>query len=252
MSAENQHWCLVNYKEAKSGREYEIVNQDRILRIGKNKNIKPGNEVNVTCGSALMKATIITVADSYETLYMRFKMLFNIYVERQESEIIAKYIKEIADLTREKDSYKQIVDTIRSNMESFVIKSNVNTIEENGNIYVNLGKNNNKILYEDYEALNWKSTTQPTKHLLGLLFSREHLATHSLTGLASPAFKQDTIKVKKRLNPEIVDDIIEFVESNSSCTRAQIRTTITSKCADENKMYKQRLEKERDSKRRRI
>ncbi|XP_017771878.1 PREDICTED: uncharacterized protein LOC108559196 isoform X2 [Nicrophorus vespilloides] len=62
MSAENQLWCLVYYKEAKSGRKYEIVNHDRLVQIGKHENIKQGNEVKVTCGSAHMMATIINVA----------------------------------------------------------------------------------------------------------------------------------------------------------------------------------------------
>lgn len=78
-----------------------------------------------------------------------------------------------------------------------------------------------------------------TRKILMAVFDRETLATHSLTGKPSPAFLERGSK--NMLDPAKVQDIIEYVSNRCGVSKTHIRSVITSKCADENKM--QRLKK---------
>ncbi|XP_017778740.1 PREDICTED: uncharacterized protein LOC108564255, partial [Nicrophorus vespilloides] len=243
MSAENLPWYLVSY-EMKLECEFEIVNHNRIVNIAKNKNIKPGMQVNVLTGPICMMATTIKVEDRYNTLYKRFKTLCKVCYNEQQYETMVNNKKELNRSLKkaiaDRDFRKETFNSLPNNK-----KSNVKTIVEREETFVILGTNNTKVAYLDYAAINWNNTRKPTKKLLGFLFSRQYLATHSLTGLASNA--SNVIKNARQFKEQLVEDIIEFVQSNSSCTKAHIRTSITSKCADEYKMYRKQLQKERQS-----
>lgn len=222
----------------------KLLTTTELLTLQKNKNIKPGMQVNVLTGPICMMATIIKVEDRYNTLYKRFKTLCKVCYNEQQYETMVNNKKELNRSLKkaiaDRDFHKETFNSLPNNK-----KSNVKTIVEREETFVILGTNNTKVAYLDYAAINWNNTRKPTKKLLGFLFSRQYLATHSLTGLASNA--SNVIKNARQFKEQLVEDIIEFVQPNSSCTKAHIRTSITSKCADEYKMYRKQLQKERQS-----
>lgn len=50
---------------------------------------------------------------------------------------------------------------------------------------------------------------------------------------------------KNQLDAKIIADIVQFVAKRCNVTDTAVRSAITTKCADENKMMRQRAEKER-------
>ncbi|KAL1378108.1 hypothetical protein pipiens_015809, partial [Culex pipiens pipiens] len=81
-----------------------------------------------------------------------------------------------------------------------------------------------------------------TRKLLMTLFTREKLASHTLTGRPSPAFMGDRAKpVKDKLDQTIITDIISIITRSCNVTEPMVRTAITTKCADENKMSRMKV-----------
>ncbi|CAH0400958.1 unnamed protein product [Chilo suppressalis] len=68
--------------------------------------------------------------------------------------------------------------------------------------------------------MNWSSHTACTRKLLTAVFPREVLATHSLTGKASPAFPNKP--AKEKLDPLLVHDIIQTVMDKCGVTESQV------------------------------
>ncbi|CAH0548001.1 unnamed protein product [Brassicogethes aeneus] len=112
--------------------------------------------------------------------------------------------------------------------------------KENNKKMVTIGSNGTKVENKIYEAIKWGNHSAATKTLLKTCFTREVLATHSLTGKPSPAFINSNKKTKKRLNPLIVNDIIECIVKKCNVPEPMVRQAITSKCADENKLLRRR------------
>ncbi|GBP90671.1 Protein insensitive [Eumeta japonica] len=106
---------------------------------------------------------------------------------------------------------------------------------------VPIGAGTTLVPKEVYSKINWKSYTMATRKLLMAVFSRRTLATHSLTGKASPAFLSKPAKLC--LDPEKVADIVMTVTANSHVKGSLVRSAITTKCADENKMLKLQMQK---------
>lgn len=50
---------------------------------------------------------------------------------------------------------------------------------------------------------------------------------------------------KNRLDPRIIADIVQYVAKRCKVSDTAVRSSITTKCADENKMLRQRMEKDR-------
>lgn len=50
---------------------------------------------------------------------------------------------------------------------------------------------------------------------------------------------------KNQLDRNIIADIVQFVSKRCNVTDTAVRSSITTKCADENKMMRQRTEKQR-------
>lgn len=48
-----------------------------------------------------------------------------------------------------------------------------------------------------------------------------------------------------QLDPKIIADIVQYVSKRCRVTDTAVRSSITTKCADENKMMRQRMEKDR-------
>uniref|UniRef100_A0A182PFP3 BEN domain-containing protein n=1 Tax=Anopheles epiroticus TaxID=199890 RepID=A0A182PFP3_9DIPT len=106
---------------------------------------------------------------------------------------------------------------------------------------VRLGKHNTQISRYDLEKIKWTNYRCGTRKLLVKLFPREVLANCSLSGRPCPAMSHDPGRVtKKPLMPNVVADIIEYVMKRCKVDESQVRNVITTKCADENKMLRQR------------
>ncbi|XP_028165553.1 protein insensitive-like [Ostrinia furnacalis] len=82
--------------------------------------------------------------------------------------------------------------------------------------------------------INWGKFKIATRHLLVAVFGRETLATHDITGKPSPAFTNRAPRGK--LDPNLVNDIIQTVVQRCGVSAGLFRASITSKCADEGKL----------------
>ncbi|XP_037293189.1 early boundary activity protein 2-like [Manduca sexta] len=112
---------------------------------------------------------------------------------------------------------------------------NVNT---KSNEIVPIGDGHASVPSRLLRHINWNSYTSATRKLLTAVFSRRILATHSLTGKPSPAFPNKP--AKKKLDPALVNDIVQTVVEKCCVPENVVRTSITTKCADESKMYRTR------------
>ncbi|XP_059052702.1 uncharacterized protein LOC131847225 [Achroia grisella] len=124
------------------------------------------------------------------------------------------------------------------------IASNVGSNE-----WVPIGSGKTLIHKDSFRKVNWKSYTIATRTLLLAAFPRRTLATHSLTGKKSPAFQNKPPKMC--LDPKIISDIIIEIMGKFKVKENLVRSIITTKCADECKMYKARLQKKKVSSKKR-
>ncbi|XP_061719216.1 early boundary activity protein 1-like [Cydia pomonella] len=111
-------------------------------------------------------------------------------------------------------------------------------LKPKGNEMVPIGEGYATVPARVLKQIDWSSYTSATRKLLTSVFTRRVLATHSLTGKSSPAFPGKP--AKKRLDPELVNDIVQIVVERSGVNASLVRTSITTKCADESKMYRSR------------
>ncbi|KAM8718050.1 hypothetical protein ACLKA7_004711 [Drosophila subpalustris] len=105
-------------------------------------------------------------------------------------------------------------------------------------VMVSIGPNNTCVPAHVFENINWSVSSLATRKLLVAIFDRETLATHSMTGKPSPAFKDQHKPLKQMLDPHKIQDIIFAVTHKSNASEKEVRNAITTKCADENKMMK--------------
>lgn len=111
-----------------------------------------------------------------------------------------------------------------------------------------IGSNKTTVPVHILRSIDWKNYKTATRKLLITLFTRETLATRSLTGRPSPAFHDRNKPVKGKLDQDIINDIIQIITKKCSVQEGQVRTAITTKCADENKMLRNRQENEEKEK----
>jgi hypothetical protein len=109
---------------------------------------------------------------------------------------------------------------------------------------VQIGSNKTLVQAHILRSIDWRNYKTATRKLLVSLFSRETLATKSLTGRPSPAFHDRNKPVKGKLDQNIINDIIQIVTRKCNVQESQVRTAITTKCADENKMLRNRKDNE--------
>nr|XP_013189759.1 unnamed protein product [Amyelois transitella] len=107
--------------------------------------------------------------------------------------------------------------------------------------WVSIGSGKTLLHKDKFMKVNWKSYTVATRTLLMALFPRRILATHSLTGKRSPAFQNKPAKMC--LDPKIISDVIMEIQDRFNVKENLIRSIITTKCADECKMFKMRQDK---------
>ncbi|XP_049818457.1 uncharacterized protein LOC109602314 isoform X2 [Aethina tumida] len=153
--------------------------------------------------------------------------------KRTQYQHLCEIVNELKDRQRNSEDEDGEVDVFDGDKENV----------EDGMIQI--GSNGSKVPWQVYKKIKWDSHTSATKKLLTTLFTRQELATHSLTGKACPAFLKTDRVVKKRLDPRKITDIIECVTRKCKKTpEAMVRQAITSKCADENKLMRRRLNDE--------
>ncbi|CAH2231604.1 uncharacterized protein LOC120631172 [Pararge aegeria] len=111
-------------------------------------------------------------------------------------------------------------------------------VVENVDDMVSLGSGNVTVPAKVMADIDWTSYTSATRNLLQAVFPRKVLATHSLTGKQSPAFKNKP--PKKLLEPQLVDDIVFTVSKKCGVPKRIVRSCITTKCTDEAKLYRNR------------
>ncbi|BFF94807.1 protein insensitive [Drosophila madeirensis] len=119
--------------------------------------------------------------------------------------------------------------------------------QSNENVMISLGPNNTCVPASVFENINWAACSLATRKLLVTIFDRETLATHSMTGKPSPAFKDQPKPLKQMLDPAKIQDIIFAVTRKCNASEKEVRNAITTKCADENKMLKIQNGKRRSS-----
>lgn len=106
---------------------------------------------------------------------------------------------------------------------------------------VMIGINKTAVAVHVLRAIDWKNYKSATRKLLTTLFTREMLATRSLTGRPSPAFHDRNKPIKEQLDQKIINDIIQVITRKcNGIQESQVRQAITTKCADENKMMRTR------------
>ncbi|XP_002021539.2 protein insensitive [Drosophila persimilis] len=119
--------------------------------------------------------------------------------------------------------------------------------QSNDNVMISLGPNNTCVPASVFENINWTACSLATRKLLVTIFDRETLATHSMTGKPSPAFRDQPKPLKQMLDPAKIQDIIFAVTHKCNASEKEVRNAITTKCADENKMLKIQNGKRRTS-----
>ncbi|CAB3230848.1 unnamed protein product [Arctia plantaginis] len=124
------------------------------------------------------------------------------------------------------------------NKKGFVTNKNTVGGENVKEEWVPIGSGLTLIPREKYKRINWKSYTIATRSLLVAVFPRRVLATHSLTGKASPAFQEKPAKMS--LDQRKTADVIAEVVDRFKVRENLVRSIITTKCADECKMWKTR------------
>ncbi|KAH8402999.1 hypothetical protein KR222_002779, partial [Zaprionus bogoriensis] len=111
---------------------------------------------------------------------------------------------------------------------------------------VKIGPNGTQIKRAVLEAINWTSSGPAiTRKLLCEIFDRGTLAHHTLSGKPSPAFKDCARPIKQQLDPLKVADLVYLMTNIMTMTPREVRTAITTKCADENKMLRTRKARSR-------
>lgn len=119
-----------------------------------------------------------------------------------------------------------------------VRKMSTNSTTSNDIDLVPIGNGNVKVPARLLNDIDWNSYTSATRQLLQAVFPRWVLATHSLTGKQSAAFLNRP--PKRILEPKLIEDIVRTVSIKCGVPKSLVRKTITIKCTDEAKLYRNR------------
>lgn len=121
------------------------------------------------------------------------------------------------------------------------MKQELHNAREMNRYSIGIGPNKTQVPLHILDSIEWRSSSVATRKLLTAVFNREVLATHTLTGKPSPAFHGRGKPLKNKLDQNKVNDIIYAVSKYCNVPEREVRCAITTKCADENKMLKQRI-----------
>ncbi|XP_045500768.1 uncharacterized protein LOC123698227 [Colias croceus] len=204
---------------------------------------------NVLNGTVNVKLrNIIEINATFQQLFTMLNALrppqqANTTFLNEESEVIEKTYDEPEESDRsESEESNRSDDNVLISNKYIKARSNSGSPrgqENSKEEWIPIGSGKTLIHKDKYRKVNWKSYTIATRTLLLATFPRRILATHSLTGKRSPAFQNKPAKMC--LDPKIVSDVIIEITSRFKVKENLVRSIITTKCADECKMYKMRL-----------
>ncbi|CAH0551591.1 unnamed protein product [Brassicogethes aeneus] len=106
---------------------------------------------------------------------------------------------------------------------------------------IKIGSNGTQMDGQEYKTIKWGNYTKATRQLLEAFFTRDVLANSSLSGRPSPAFLNSGKATKKPLDKNIIEDIVACVTKNCNVLPRMVRHCITTKCADEGKLFRRSL-----------
>lgn len=116
-------------------------------------------------------------------------------------------------------------------------------LDEPNNDQVVIGLNGTAVPRSLIDSLRLDDSSAVIRSLLRAKFSRKELATHTLSGRPSPAFLRRGEPGKPILDTAIVNDIVRYVIRVCKVSVKDARKAVTSHCADEAKMARQRSTK---------
>ncbi|XP_045775018.1 uncharacterized protein LOC123873948 isoform X2 [Maniola jurtina] len=136
------------------------------------------------------------------------------------------------------NKYSKMLEIAEAESKHLQILNTHQNADDEVDEWVPIGSGKTLIHKDKFSKVKWRSYTIATRTLLLATFPRRILATHSLTGKRSPAFRDKPAKMC--LDPKIVSDIIIEITSRFNVKENLVRSAITTKCADECKMLKTR------------
>ncbi|GLV35053.1 insensitive [Carabus blaptoides fortunei] len=232
-------WLLVQWVGSFPEDAFDIINATDVVLDDYSPTIdslRIGSAIMVRCGRTKSPAHVQQISDNTDTLIGELRRLQKLVLK----EASTNKIKTTPKIQNRK---RKFVDE-NSDMKKSTTKGTQTDDVVDENIITKLIQENQKLKAELYESN--KIINSATRKLLMTVFSRQILATHSLTGKPSPAFIACDMPAKMKLDPVKVSDIVEIVSARCGVSESMVRGAITTKCADENKMFKKRLEKSRD------
>ncbi|XP_022822925.1 uncharacterized protein LOC111353936 [Spodoptera litura] len=146
--------------------------------------------------------------------------------------------KSVKRITTEIKSCQKAIVELKANKENENINTAIKPTDKTDKEWIGIGTGKTLVHKDKYKNVNWKSYTIATRSLLLAIFSRQVLATHSLSGKKSPAFLHKP--AKRSLDPQAVSDVIYEITDKFGVSESLVRATITTKCADEAKMLRMR------------
>uniref|UniRef100_A0A034VEQ5 BEN domain-containing protein n=1 Tax=Bactrocera dorsalis TaxID=27457 RepID=A0A034VEQ5_BACDO len=112
--------------------------------------------------------------------------------------------------------------------------------EDENSEFITIGPNGTRVPRTEFNNISWDSDSISTRHLLNIIFGEDILATHTLSGKPSPAFKGRERPAKGQLDINKINDLTHCVMEKTGCCERDVRDTITTKCADTFKKYRKR------------
>ncbi|XP_017774116.1 PREDICTED: uncharacterized protein LOC108560906 [Nicrophorus vespilloides] len=108
-------------------------------------------------------------------------------------------------------------------------------VQKDKDEFVSFGLNKSLINKSIYKTINWSCYKIATRELLMALFSKVTLGTH---GFKKQLFRKEK-HLEKYLDSRIIEDIIHLVcEKCEKVRSSSVRAVISSKCSEENKIWK--------------
>ncbi|XP_026746373.1 early boundary activity protein 2-like isoform X2 [Trichoplusia ni] len=249
-----KHANLINRKRQHNGTPKAIAMQsmNKSSPDSTRKNLQKGNPQNVS----IDVRELIKIKNSFKTL---FKMLEDMkrpvsMLDQTSNETVTEKINNTSQFNQsmeeDKEEMSEHEDFNRSDDNVLITNKynnvKVTTAKNTGpkdDEWVPIGSGKTLIHKDQFVKVNWKSYTIATRTLLLAVFPRRILATHSLTGKRSPAFQDKPAKMC--LDPKIISDVIMEIMDRFNVRENLVRSIITTKCADECKMWKNKVNKKK-------
>ncbi|XP_054087221.1 protein insensitive-like [Zeugodacus cucurbitae] len=206
---------------------------------------------NMTNNTAYCTLCEESIASKQLKRRREFETAFNV-AKKQRTEapidllMIQLFVYQVLRQQFEAAARAQQLGTVKKEPEENWTADNSETPTESSDI-VKIGPNGTTVSRLDFEKLRECSASLATRNLLALIFDRQTLATHSLSGKPSPAFRYEERMLKAQLDVKKVNDIIHFIRNAFNYSEKEIRSTITMKCADVARTFKGKENKHKEN-----